>query len=681
MEDIVSVESVLRSFDRKAPIDVQKVRLPIFKFKRELLYLLEKHQVLIIKGETGSGKSTQIPQYLVEAGWHLGKESASKQLLNNRAICISQPRRVSAIALAKRVAEETNSILGDKVGYAVRLDACFKKDSTCIKYVTDGLLIREMMSDPLLDKYSVVVVDEAHERNINTDLLIGCLKRVLKRRDDMRVIICSATIDTDKFVNFFSSDNTMAAPSVLCVEGRSHQCEIFYSESPVAEYVNASVETAIKIHEMNSLTSGDILIFLTGQEEIEQAMPILYNYSQSTKDRVDMKKLVVLPLYASLPHREIAKVFETANQNYRKCILATNVAETSLTIDGVAFVIDCGFVKLKIFNPITRSDSLVRVPISKAAAEQRAGRAGRTRDGQTYRLYSEESYELLNPFTIPEIQRCSLNSTILQLLSIGVVNIANFELPTKMPTRNVHSALEHLFALEAINSEGELTANGRQMSELPLDPQSAKLLLESSRYSCSREALVIISILQSGSIFLKPSSGHHAIKAKNIHMNLYAEEGDLITYLNVYNSFLESRKSKKWSEKNYLNHNALLRAGEIQKKLKQMLTRFKIEDSSTENTDMIRKCLVSGYFANAAYLHHDGDYRTIRGNHILRAHPTSVINSLHDRPKYVIFTEVLHTTQEYMCNIVSVEAEWLYGIAPNYYHFGTEFEKLRHKPH
>lgn len=346
----------------------QRRRLPIFNYRNHILYLLEKHNVLIIVGETGSGKSTQIPQYLVEAGWtEPGKQG----------VLITQPRRIAAVTLAKRVAEEQGVILGNEVGYAIRFDECSSKESTVIKYVTDGVLLREMMSDPLLKAYNVVLVDEAHERSINTDMCLGLLRKIQNKRKDLRIIISSATISAETFKDFFSRKSDPGTVGILSVEGRTHDIEVMYLRNPVANYIKATVEACLQIH--YSDYDGDILAFLTGQDEVKEAVSLLIEHLKVQQAKGNKKFLKVLPFYSTLSAAEQLKVFERVPKRGRKAIIATNIAETSVTIDGIAFVVDCGFVKLKVYNPKTAVESLVICPASKASLEQRAGRAGRSR--------------------------------------------------------------------------------------------------------------------------------------------------------------------------------------------------------------------------------------------------------------------------------------------------------------
>uniref|UniRef100_A0A480ZMW4 RNA helicase n=1 Tax=Sus scrofa TaxID=9823 RepID=A0A480ZMW4_PIG len=420
-------------------IEQQRQKLPVFKLRNHILYLIENYQTVVIVGETGCGKSTQIPQYLAEAGW----------TAEGRVVGVTQPRRVAAVTVAGRVAEERGAVLGHEVGYCIRFDDCTDPLATRIKFLTDGMLVREMMVDPLLTKYSAVMLDEAHERTLYTDIAIGLLKKIQKKRGDLRLIVASATLDAEKFRDFFNqndtSDPTRDTCVILTVEGRTFPVDIFYLQSPVPDYIKSTVETVMKIHQTEG--DGDILAFLTGQEEVETVVSMLIEQARAL-GRTGMKRhLRVLPMYAGLPSFEQMKVFERVSRSVRKVIVATNVAETSITISGIVYVIDCGFVKLRAYNPRTAIECLVVVPVSQASANQRAGRAGRSRSGKCYRLYTEDAFDQLPQSTVPEMQRSNLAPVILQLKALGIDNVLRFHFMSPPPAQSMVQALELLYAL------------------------------------------------------------------------------------------------------------------------------------------------------------------------------------------------------------------------------------------
>ncbi|KRY69080.1 putative ATP-dependent RNA helicase DHX35 -like protein, partial [Trichinella pseudospiralis] len=606
-------------------VQQQRVRLPIYKNRDVILYLIEKYQTLIIFGETGCGKSTQIPQYLLEAGW------ADKQ-----KICVSEPRRVAAVTLATRVAEERASILGHEVGYVVRFDDFTQSDKTRVKFMTDGILVREIMKDPLLNQFSVVIVDEAHERNVNTDITLGLLRKIIAKRPELRLIISSATLDAKEFHNFFnindSDDPSRNTSFILSVEGRTCPVDVFHLKRPIPDYVKASVITAINIHRTEP-PGGDILIFLTGQDEVINCCDML---KEESKKLTGYDRLWVVPIYGALPFKEQIKVFDSSPSGTRKVTVATNIAEASITIPGVVYVIDCGFVKMRALHPDTGIESLMIVPISQASAQQRAGRAGRIRPGKAFRLYPESEFDKLRPFTVPEIQRIHLAPALLQLKALGINNVLRFHYLSRPPAMSMSRGLELLLALGAIDEDGKLTSPlGVQMAELPLPPMHAKALLVSGSLHCSEELLSIMAMLQVQDIFLSPFGSKH--KAEVMKRKFSVEDGDHLTMLNVYACFTEAGKTQRWCAEHYVNYKGLCRATEIRAQLLTFLRRFKIPIVSCfgrlDAIDRIKQALVSGFFSCAAKLDHTGTYRTIRENFPLKISKGSALMYRHQYPK------------------------------------------------
>ncbi|NWY57724.1 DHX35 helicase, partial [Chionis minor] len=644
-------------------IEQQRQKLPVFKLRNHILYLVENYQTLVIVGETGCGKSTQIPQYLAEAGW----------TAEGRVVGVTQPRRVAAVSVAGRVADERGAVLGHEVGYCIRFDDCTDPQATRIKFLTDGMLVREMMADPLLTRYSVLMLDEAHERTLYTDIAIGLLKKVVqKKRGDLRLIVASATLDAEKFRDFFNQNDT-GDPSkdtsvILTVEGRTFPVDIFYIQSPVPDYIKSTVETVMKIHQMEH--DGDILAFLTGQEEVETVVSMLIEQARALS-RTGMKKhLRVLPMYAGLPSPEQMKVFERVSHSVRKVIVATNIAETSITIHGITFVIDCGFVKLRAYNPKTAIECLVVVPVSKASANQRAGRAGRNRSGKCYRLYTEEDFEKLPKSTVPEMQRSNLAPVILQLKALGIDNVLRFPFLSPPPAQSMVQALELLYALGGLDMHCRLTEPlGMRIAEFPLNPMFAKMLLESGNFGCSQEILTIAAMMQIQNIFVIPPN--QKAQAARQHRKFAVEEGDHLTMLNVYEAFVKHSKSSQWCQEHFLNYKGLVRASVVREQLKKLLVRFKVPKKSSEgDPDPVLRCIVSGFFANAAKFHSTGAYRTIRDDHELHIHPTSVLYA-EKPPRWVVYNEVIQTAKYYMRDVTAVESAWLLELAPHFYQQGT----------
>ncbi|PAV67914.1 hypothetical protein WR25_21939 isoform A [Diploscapter pachys] len=545
-------------------IQQQRVRLPIFKNRNHIIYMCEKYRTVIVVGETGCGKSTQVPQFLLEAGW------AS----DGRMIGVTQPRRVAVVTLATRVAEEKDVILGQDVGYTVRFDDV-TDDETKIKFMTDGILLREFLTDPLLSKYSILMIDEAHERSCNTDILLGLLRKVMHVRNDLRIIVSSATLDAELFKDFFELNETSNPDRdtaiILSVEGRTHPVAIFHTKTSVPNYVQATVEAIVEIHKREMI--GDILCFLTGQDEVEEVCEKLRDVSSNLRN---VDKLWIVPCYGALPAREQLKAFDSTPHGTRKVVIATNIAEASVTIPGIAYVIDCGYVKLRAMNPKNGIETLMKVAISQASAEQRAGRAGRIRPGKAYRLYPENEYEKLLPATVAEIQRCHLAPTILQLKALGIQNIHKFHYLSPPPSYSVIQGLELLYALGAIDERSALTEPlGVQMAEFPLPPMHSKCLLTSSEFGCSEEIVTIIAMMQIQDVFITPTRNRH--EADVIKRKFAVEEGDHLTMLNVYTQFVQNGKSRKWANEHFVNFRGLQRADNVRAQLVRLLKRFGVE--------------------------------------------------------------------------------------------------------
>ena len=622
-----------------------KESLPVFPFREALIEAVKEHQVLIIEGETGSGKTTQIPQYLHEGGF---TEDGKK-------IGCTQPRRVAAMSVAARVAEEMGVKLGNQVGYSIRFEDC-TSEKTIIKYMTDGMLLREFLGEPDLASYSVMIIDEAHERTLHTDILFGLVKDIARFRPDLKLLISSATLDAEKFSEFFDG-----AP-IFRIPGRRFPVHVFYTKAPEADYIDAVVVTTLQIHVTQPL--GDILVFLTGQEEIETAQEILIERSRKFGSKI--KELLIVPIYANLPSDLQAKVFEPTPPNARKVVLATNIAETSLTIDNIIYVIDPGFNKQNSYNARTGMESLIVVPISKASANQRAGRAGRVAPGKCFRLYTQWAFQHeLEENPIPEIQRVNLGNVVLMLKSLGINDLIHFDFLDPPPHETLVLALEQLYALGALNHMGELTKLGRRMAEIPADPMMCKMLLASEKYKCSAEILTISCMLSNNaSIFYRPKD--KIIHADTARKNFFHPGGDHISLLNVYNQWAQTDYSTQWCFENFIQHRSMKRARDIRDQLEALLERVEIEIVSNPlDTVNIRKAVTAGYFYHTARLSKGGHYKTVKHNQTVMIHPNSAL--FEDLPRWVIYHELVFTTKEYMRNVVEIENKWLLEVAPHYY--------------
>ncbi|KAK9936488.1 hypothetical protein M0R45_013328 [Rubus argutus] len=627
---------------------------------------LERQRQRTTLGETGSGKTTQIPQYLKEAGWADG----------GRLIACTQPRRLAVQSVAARVAEEMGVRLGEEVGYTIRFEDATTQGVTMIKFLTDGVLLREMMDDPLLTKYSVIMVDEAHERSISTDILLGLLKKIQRRRPELRLVISSATIQAKSMADFFQTSKRrrrqeeeelgpIMEPAILSVEGRGFNVQIHYVEEPVADYLRAAVSTVLSIHDKEPM--GDILVFLTGQDDIDAAVQLLTEETQNR--RKNSSGLMVLPLYSGLPRADQELVFTPTPRGKRKVVISTNIAETSITLEGVVYVVDSGFSKQRFYNPISDIENLVVAPISKASARQRTGRAGRVRPGKCYRLYTEEYFvKEMSAEGIPEIQRSNLVSCVIQLKALGIDNILGFDWPASPSSEAMVRALEVLYSLGVLDDDAKLTSpTGFQVAEFPLDPMISKMILSSGELGCSEEIITIAAVLSVQSIWVSGWGSQKELDEAKL--NFAAAEGDHVSFLNVYKAFLQSGKSSQWCHKNFVNYQAMKKVIEIREQLRRTARRLGIDlKSCGRDTVVVRKAITYGFFANACHSEassHDGKYKTIRGSQEVYIHPSSVLFRVN--PKWVVYHSLVSTEKQYMRNVISIDPSWLTEAAPHFY--------------
>ena len=567
------------------------------------------------------------------------------------------------MSVAQRVAAEMDVKLGQEVGYSIRFED-MTSPRTVLKYMTDGMLLREAMNDNTLSRYSTIMLDEAHERTMATDILMGLLKEVVLRRPDLKIIIMSATLDAQKFQRYFND-----AP-LLAVPGRTHPVEIFYTPEPEQDYVEAAIRTVLQIHATED--EGDILLFLTGEEEIEDSARKIALEADEMVREADSGPLKVYPLYGSLPPHMQQRIFEPApaprragGRPGRKCIISTNIAETSLTIDGIVYVVDPGFSKQKIYNPRIRVESLLVSPISKASAQQRAGRAGRTRPGKAFRLYTEGAFkkELIDQ-TYPEILRSNLSSTVLELKKLGIDDLVHFDLMDPPAPETLMRALEELNYLACLDDDGNLTQLGRLASEFPLDPALAVMLISSPEFYCSNEILSITALLSVPQVFVRPASQR---KRADEMKNLFAHpDGDHLTLLNVYHAFkgAEAQENpKQWCHYHFLSLRSLQSADNVRLQLLRIMERSELEMVSTPFEDKryyenIRRALCTGFFMQVAKKETQGknQYMTIKDNQNVLLHPSTVLSF---EAEWVLYNEFVLTTKNYIRTVTAVKPEWL----------------------
>ncbi|KAI3720398.1 hypothetical protein L6452_21314 [Arctium lappa] len=632
--------------------------LPILQFEDKILETVDQNPVAVIIGETGSGKSTQLSQILHRSGY-----------TKDGIIAVTQPRRVAAVSVSRRVAEELGVRLGDEVGYAIRFEDR-TSERTCIKYLTDGVLLRESLSDPELKQYSVIILDEAHERSLNTDILMGLMKRLIRlRASNLKVLITSATLDGEKVSKFFCD-----CP-ILNVPGKLFPVEILYSSEQPKSYIDSSLRKAIDIH-VNE-PEGDILIFMTGQDDIEKLVSKLEEKIRNLEAGSCMDA-IVLPLHGSLPPEMQVRVFSPAPPNCRRFIVATNIAETSLTVDGVVYVIDSGYVKQRQYNPSSGMYSLDVVQISRVQANQRAGRAGRTRPGKCYRLYPSAVYhDNLLDATVPEIQRSSLAGSVLYLKSLDLpdIDILKFDFLDAPSSETLQDALKQLFLIDAIDENGTITAIGKTMAELPLEPSLARTLIEANEYGCLSQALTVAAMLSVEGTLLPGRSKSTDKKRKHPPSELPDGSGwgDHIQLLQIFELWDQTDYSIDWCKDNNLQVRGMLFVKDVRKQLSQIMQKIAKDvkrkerrRDSQHDYRSLRKVLCVGYASQLAerMIHHNG-FRTLGFKcQLVQVHPSSVLRTDDEGmlPNYVVYHELISTSRPYMRNVCEVEMQWVTPI-------------------
>ncbi|CAL9202705.1 unnamed protein product [Musa hybrid cultivar] len=636
--------------------------LPILQFEDKIAETVAENPVVVIIGETGSGKSTQLSQILHRRGY-----------TRSGAIAVTQPRRVAAVTVARRVAFELGSRLGEEVGYAIRFEDR-TSDKTCIKYLTDGCLLRESLSNPELNQYSVIILDEAHERSLNTDILLGLMKRLINRcSSNLKVLITSATLDGVKVSRFFSGCPVLNVPGIL------FPVEKLYSTERPTNYVECCLKTALDVHVREP--PGDVLIFMTGQDDIDKMVFKLEEKIQNLEEGSCMDA-IVFPLHGSLPPELQIRVFSPAPPNCRRFIVATNIAETSLTVDGIVYVIDSGFVKQRQYNPSTGMYSLDIVQISRVQADQRAGRAGRTCPGKCYRLYPRTVYdeEFLDA-TIPEIQRSSLAGSVLYLksLSLSDIDILKFDFLDPPSRESLEDALRQLYLIDAIDENGQITEIGKAMAELPLEPSLARTLIEANELGCLSQALTVTSMLSAEVAIRHTHSKNKEKKRKQSFSKLPDGSGwgDHIQLLQVYESWDRADYDPNWCTDNDLQVRSMMFSKDVRKQLSQIVQKMgkgsldvesgMRQKKSDKDYKKLRRALCRGYGNQLAerMLLHNGYHTLGYRSQLVQVHPSSVLEADEDGqlPDYVVYHELINTSRPFMRNVCAVEISWVQPIS------------------
>eukprot|EP00181_Compsopogon_caeruleus_P002967 CAMPEP_0184688638 /NCGR_PEP_ID=MMETSP0312-20130426/30207_1 /TAXON_ID=31354 /ORGANISM="Compsopogon coeruleus, Strain SAG 36.94" /LENGTH=712 /DNA_ID=CAMNT_0027145895 /DNA_START=1428 /DNA_END=3566 /DNA_ORIENTATION=+ len=676
-----------------------RIELPVREWEGSIVKAVQSHQIVVLVAETGSGKTTQLPQIVYKhqrAIW--GQEPRAGR--TRRRIVITQPRRVAAISAARRVAEERGERVAEhdkpNIGYAVRFDDQ-SNELTCIRYVTDGVLVREAIADPTLNDYDCVILDEVHERSVNTDLLLGIVKRAVYLRQEhpvpLRGLVMSATAEAQKIVAFFqrldrTMDTKIISACALSIPGRMFPVKLMYVEEPVQDYLDATVTTCLQLHADQAVEDGDILAFLTGQEEIENGVKMLRDRATRHCGEMKSKNLVVMPLYAALApeqqEKALAPLKNHPNGLVRKVIFATNIAETSVTIPGVRFVVDSGMAKVRAVNQGTRADILQIRPISQAQANQRAGRAGREYPGICFRLYSELAFEELEPFPIPEILRCDLSTSLLQIMTMGIRNPVTFDFMDAPNQESLRDSMELLVALGCLDNDMNVTALGQWVASLPVSPMLGRSLWEARKLSCIDGMVDIAAIMSGESLFLFPEGRRR--EADSARKRFASMHGDHLTGLHAFRAYQQCSTNERsnFCQDHFLNPRSLQSALSVRTQLMELcsdsisrnrkrdVSNFSTHDhNEEEEEEVLRKCLVAGYFRNAARLIPDDSsamlYKSLDGGLQLELHPSSVLRWRGRKPEFVLYDELVITSRTYARGVSEVEPGWLVQASAGYY--------------
>jgi len=620
--------------------------LPVYLQKHRILEALEGRQALIVESPTGSGKTTGLPVILLEAGY------AREGLIG-----VTQPRRIAAMSVCRFIARHMDSEVGGLVGYKMRFEDVTSAD-TKLKIVTDGTLLQEMKGDRWLSRYDILMIDEAHERTLNIDFILGLVKEILSHRPEFKVVISSATLNPRVFSDYF--DN---AP-IVTIDTPVYPVRLYYDPPPIegdeAMLIDKIVDKVEWIigrgnSRQAGVSSGDILIFCSGEKMIKDSVAKLITCPAR-------KRLQVMPLYARLGNEEQERVFEAAPENKTKVVVATNIAETSVTIDGIVAVIDTGLAKLNFYDPHTYTNSLIETEISRASANQREGRAGRTQPGICYRLYSEANYNRRSKFTKEEIYRTDLAEVVLRMAEIGIKDFETFPFISLPESGGIRGAVEALRLLDALNFDNELTDIGRWMTPYPLMPRHSRMIVEAIlRYpNVIREVIILAAFLSTNSPYLLPQG--EEMEARKAHHKFRSERhGDFASYLNLFWDYTDARDKQNFAETHYLDKKILDEISAIAEQLEEITARNGISIGEGGTSEDFIKASARGLIPFICIRNRRFDYRSVGADRIL-IHPGSVL--FKETPEFIIAGEIVRTSRTYARSVSPLQEPWLSDIHP-----------------
>ncbi|MCA9214784.1 MAG: ATP-dependent RNA helicase HrpA, partial [Planctomycetales bacterium] len=621
--------------------------LPIAQHSNEIINALRERQVLVVAGQTGSGKSTQLPKLCLQAGFGI-----------SAMIGHTQPRRIAARSVASRIAEEMNVSFGREVGFKIRFTDK-TDDRTYIKLMTDGILLAETQRDRFLEQYDVIILDEAHERSLNVDFLIGYTRQLLAKRRDLRVIVTSATLDAERFAEHFADD--VGPAPIVEVSGRTYPVEVLYRPPTITDDYEQSTNDAILsgLDEIISLGSGDVLIFLPTEREIREVAKLVRARLQR---HVNEAKSLVLPLYARLSAAEQNKIFQTGK--HRRIVLATNVAESSLTVPGIRYVIDSGTARISRYSPRLKVQRLPIEAVSRASADQRKGRCGRIAPGVCVRVYSEEDYNSRDEFTTPEIRRTNLASVILQAKVLRLGNVEKIPFLDPPRPESIRDGYKTLFELGAVDDRREVTQIGKRLAELPVDPRIARMILAANNEGCLAEVLVIAAALEIQDPRERPHEKRHA--ADEQHEKLQHERSDFMSYLVLWDFYHELKEKlsrnqlRKACQQDFLSVARMHEWQEIYRQLRQLVIGHKMRITSRRDHAAIHRALLTGLLSGVAHRTSDNEYTGAGG---VKFHLWPGSGLFRKRPEWIVVGEIVETSRRYGRTVASINPAWIEPIA------------------